>query len=112
MKLDYGTQLSPDPIKLSVGGMLRKPTLRRIAEITFGLFNLYEMFLKCTPKDYYLKIVKNDGKATWDAIPAAEQERITMYDIILEDESLQKFYSEIFEFFFEERVLFIEGFFE
>lgn len=111
MKLDYGTQLSPEPIKLSVGGTLRKPTLRRIAKITFGLFNLYEMLIKCDPKDYYLKIIKDGGKELWDAIPAEKQDVLTMYDLILESDQLQNFYSEIFEFFFEEHVVFLEGFF-
>lgn len=111
MKLDYGTQLSPDPIKLSVGGKLVKPTLSRISQLTFSLFNLYEMFVKCTPEEYYTKLLRDDGNKLWDEIPDDQKSTLTMYDLIIKDVNLQTFYTEIFEFFFEEHVAFIEGFF-
>ena len=111
MRFDYGTMFSPEPITLSIGGRLIKPTLRQIAKITFNRFNLYEMFLKCTPEDYYTKVLQESGKELWDAIPKDQKDSLTMYDLIIRDEHLQTFYSEIFEFFFEEHVCFMEGFF-
>lgn len=111
MRFDYGTMLSPEPILLSIGGRLTKPTLRQIARITFSRFNLYEMFLKCTPKDYYTKVLQEGGKELWNAIPDEQKQTLTMYDLILNQEHLQTLYSEIFEFFFGDHVTFLEGFF-
>lgn len=111
MILDYGTLLSPAPITLSVG-TIKKPRLRDIAGITFSTFNMYEVFLKCTPKNYFTKILKNNGGIEkWDSLSDDERDALTMYSLILEDEHLQKLYVDIFEFFFCEHVAFREEFF-
>ena len=86
MRLDYGTQLSPVPITLSIG-TLRKPTLKEISQITFDRFSFYEFFLKLSPETYYTKLRKeNDGEAFWDSLTEEEQDKITIYNIIEEDE--------------------------
>lgn len=110
MKLDYGTQLSPEPIMLSVGS-LRKPKLIEIAALNFEKFDLYEMFIKMTPELFYTKIKGDDGKAYWDSLLDDEQDDMTLYDLILNDASLQKTYEEILNFFFVETVVFKEGMF-
>lgn len=111
MRLDYGTQLSPVPITLSIG-TLRKPTLKEISQITFDRFSFYEFFLKLSPETYYTKLRKeNDGEAYWGSLTEEEQDKITIYNIIEEDEKIRSTYVEIFNFFFVETVIYQEGFF-
>lgn len=111
MKLDYGTQISPVPITLSVG-VLKKPTLREISEITFDKFTFYEFLVKMNPETFYTELQKeNGGKEYWESLTEEEQSSITMYDIILDDERLCNTYLELFNFFFVESVIFREGFF-
>lgn len=110
MKLDYGTQISPIPITLSIGTM-KKPTLREIAQLTFDKFSEYEFFLKLTPKLYYTIIRKDSGKEYWDSITEEEQSIIDIYSIIENDENIQNIYVEIFNFFFVENVVYEKGFF-
>lgn len=109
MRLDYGTQISPVPITLSVG-VLRKPTLQEIAELTFDRFTYYEFLIKMTPEIYYTELQKeNGGKEYWESLTEEQQENITLYNLILEDERLCNTYVEIFNFFFVETVIFKEG---
>lgn len=111
MRLDYGTQLSPVPITLSIG-TLRKPTLKEISQITFDRFSFYEFFLKLSPETYYTKLRKeNDGEAYWCSLTEEEQDKITIYNIIEEDDKIRSTYVEIFNFFFVETVIYQEGFF-
>lgn len=111
MRLDYGTQLSPVPITLSIG-TLRKPTLKEISQITFDRFSFYEFFLKLSPETYYTKLrTENDGVAYWSSLTEEERDKITIYDIIKEDEQIRNTYVEIFNFFFVETVIYQEGFF-
>lgn len=111
MRLDYGTQISPVPITLSIG-VLRKPTLREIAEITFNKFTYYEFLIKLTPKIYYTELLKeNGGKEYWESLSEKQQKSITLYDIVLKDKQLCNIYVEIFNFFFVETVIYQEGFF-
>lgn len=109
MVLDYGTQLSPAPIKLSIG-TIKKPLLRDIALISFEKFNLFEAFLKMTP-ERFLTNIKDNGVQYWDSIDTEQRKQISMYDLILTDSSLCDVYVEIFNFFFVEPVVFSEGLF-
>lgn len=111
MILDYGSLLSPEPIKLSFGGTLRKPTLREISKVTFGTFNLYEALLKCTPKEYFTNMASESGKQKWEAFSDEERDSLTMYGVICSEPELQALYVEVLEFFFVERVSFVEGLF-
>lgn len=111
MRLDYGTQLSPVPITLSIG-TLRKPTLKEISQITFDRFSFYEFFLKLSPETYYTKLrIENDSDAYWSSLTEEERDKITIYDIIKEDEKIRNTYVEIFNFFFVETIIYQEGFF-
>lgn len=110
MKLDYGTLLSPTPIKLSIG-TLRKHTLREISELSFDRFSLYETFLKITPEIYYTKMCDEDKKVYWKSLKEDIQDNMTMYDLVLKDDTVRELYTELFNFFFEEFVVFKEGFF-
>lgn len=105
MELDYGAQLSPAPIKLSIG-TVRKPRLKEIADIGFDELNMYETFTKMTPELLYTKIKGEEGKAFWESLTKEEHMNITMFDLIIDDESLQKVYLSIFKFFFVEPVIF------
>lgn len=110
MKLDYGTQLSYEPIMLSIG-TLRKPTLREISKLSFDNFNIFESFLKMTPEFFYETFNGDEGKEYWNTLPEEQQNNITLYDVIKKDAKLQKIYVEIFNFFFIENVVFEEELF-
>lgn len=110
MHFDYGTQLSPVPIKLSIG-TLKKPKLLEISELGFDKFNMFEAFLKMTPELFYTKIKGNEGKTYWESLSEQKQEDISLYSLILADESLQETYLSIFRFFFVEPVVFKEDMF-
>lgn len=110
MRLDYGIQMSPFPITLSVG-TLKKPKLREIFDsslnMSFEKFKQFEVFLKMTPKKYYTIIMKNDnGVMLWSSLSDEQKKRINMYDIIIVDKRLQYVYTEIFNYFFVENVEF------
>lgn len=112
MRLDYGTQLSPAPIKLSIG-TLRKPTLREITDTTndmsFEKFNFFQVFLKMTPEKYYGSISLNNP--LWSSLSEDAKDDMNMYDVVLKDEKVRSIYLEILNFFFLEKVIFKEGFF-
>lgn len=110
MRLDYGTQISPVPITLSIG-VLRKPTLSEISKISFEKFGYYEFLLTMNPETYYTKIRDNDGQEYWESLTEEEQNKITLYDLITEDDKLQYLYTEILNFFFVETVVYREGLF-
>lgn len=114
LKFDYGTQLSPCPIVLSIG-TLKKPKLSEIADTKSGMgfdkFNYFEILLKMSPKFFYTKIKGDDGIKYWDSLTEEQQESISLYQVIINDEKLLKDYIEIFNFFFIEPVIFKEGYF-
>lgn len=111
MRLDYGTQLSPVPITLSIG-VLRKPTLREISELTFDKFTYYEFLIKMTPEIYYTELQKESGgKKYWENLTEEQRENVTLYDLILDDIRLCNTYVEVLNFFFVESVIFREGYF-
>lgn len=109
MKLDYGSLLSPEPISLSIG-TIRHPILREISKISFQKFGAYQYFLKLSPEDYYTKINK-DYEDYWNNLPEITRKTVSLYDIILNDEGLRNTYVEIFNFFFVEKIMFIDNFF-
>ena len=111
MVFTYSMLLNPEPIKLSIGH-LRKPTLGDIAKISFERHSVYQAFSKYTPRDYYTKLLKNNGGIEkWEAMPDDEKDKLTMYMLIKADIQLQKLYTDLLKFFFEENVVFKEGFF-
>lgn len=113
MKLDYGTMISPYPIQLTIG-TINKPTLGQIAdqrEIGFDVFGLYESFLVMTPEEYYKNFDKEGYETVWSTKPDEEKVFISMYSLITENENLQNIYTELFNLFFEEPVIFRDGFF-
>lgn len=110
MRLDYGTQLSPSPITLSIGNM-KKPTLREISQLSFDKFSFYEFLMKLTPELYYTKLKANGGKEKWKSMPDEEKDELKMYDIILSDDSIKNSYVDLMNFFFVENVVFQEGYF-
>lgn len=110
MKLDYFTLLCPEPISLSIG-TIRQPTLREIGKLSFPKFGMYQVYLKLTPNDYYEIINKDDAEKYWNVLTDEEKKDTSLYDIILLEESLRDAFLEVFNFFFVERVIFIDNFF-
>ena len=116
MRFDYGTQISPFPIPLSVG-MLRKPKLRDIADpkskpaMSFTKFMFYEFLISMTPKEFFTKAEVEKGQEFWDSLSEEEKRGLTVYDLIQLNPTLMQNFLEVFNFFFEETVLFVEGVF-
>lgn len=116
MKLSYGTQISPFPIPLSVG-VLRKPKLRDIAnpqgefKMSFEKFNFYEFLITMTPEDFFTKVDLDEGKEFWNSLSDKEKQEITIYDLISGNANLINYFLEVFNFFFEETVLYVDGIF-
>lgn len=112
-RLDYGTQISFDPIRLSIG-TIRKPTLADISDtekMGFDKFYFMEFLAKMTPEDYYTKLLKEEnGAEKWESIPEATRNNLTLFDLIATDKQLQKLYLELFNFFFEETVIYVDGY--
>lgn len=108
MKLDYGTLLSNEPIKLSIG-TIRKPTLRDIAKLTFPVFEQYESIIKLTPENLLSQISEENGKSIWDMIPDDQKKEITIYDILYENYELANEYIKMLQFFFIEQVDYSDG---
>lgn len=114
MRFDYGTQLSPNPIVLSIGTLI-KPKLKDIADTTKGMsfdkFNYFEFLIKMTPESFYTKIKGDEGKQYWNSLSEDEKENLTLYQVVIKDESLLNTFIDIFNFFFIEKVIFKEGYF-
>lgn len=110
MKFDYGTQLSPFPIELSIGTLI-KPRLSDIAKISFERFGYYEFLLKMSPETFYTKLKGDEGAEYWDSLSEMKQEDLSLYDVIIENEDLINTFIEIFNFFFLEDVIYKDGYF-
>lgn len=89
MKLDYATLISPYPFSLDRVGAIKAPTLREIwnPHVTWRTYNLFLQLLLMTPQIYC-------GKTD-----------ISMFDLIALNPNLQNSYEKMFDFFFEETVL-------
>lgn len=110
MKLDYFTLLCPEPISLSIG-TIKPPTLRDIGKLTFPVFGMYQVYLKLTPSDYYELLNRESGEKNWDTLTDNEKKEITLYDVVVFEDSLHDAFTDVFNFFFVERVIFRDGFF-
>lgn len=110
MKFDYGTQLNPYPIMLSIGTLV-KPKLQKIAYISFDKFNYYEVLIKMSPETFYTKIKGKEGVEYWNSLSEEEQNNLTLYNVVISDGQLTNTFVEIFNFFFKETVIFKEGYF-
>ena len=111
MILDYGTQISFEPIKLAVG-TIKKPTLREISKISFAKFQLFESILRLEPQDFFENDkIDNSIKEFWNKLTDEEKSKVTTYTILLIDEQIAILFTEAFDFFFEEDVSFEENIF-
>lgn len=97
MKLSYANLLSPYPLKLNIGSV-KKPKLKDIAEMSFERFNEYQVLLRF--QSALNTASEDNGQKTADA-----------FEIIVQTKSFQEEYVEMFNFFFEERVVFHDSFF-
>ena len=111
MKLNYGTQLSPFPIVLSIGTLI-KPTLREISDpskgMSFEKLNYYEVLIKMTPEIFYTKIKGEEGRKYWNSLTETQKNNISLYHTVINDKQLLQTFVEIFNFFFLENVSFYE----
>lgn len=110
MRLDYGSQLSPYPLELSIGTLV-KPKLSDIAKITFDKFNYFEVLITLTPELFFSGFADDMGKEYWSKLSDDEKSGINIYDIIIGNDALKDLFLEIFNFFFQQTVIFREGYF-
>ena len=110
MKLEYYSLLCPTPIRLSIGS-IKKHTLREIGEFSFIRFRVYEVYLLLTPTTYYNSLATDEEKAYWELVPEEQKLQTTLYDLILMYTHLREQFTEIFNFFFIERVIFKDNIF-
>jgi hypothetical protein len=106
--------LSPYPIKLSIGTLI-KPTLKQIFDPVDGIgyeqYRNYEAFTKLTPKLFYTKMDGEEGLAIWESFTDAQKSQVKMFNVIKSNEQLLHDYLDLFNFFFMEHVSFEGGFF-
>ena len=111
MRFDYGTQISPFSIPLSVG-TLRKPKLCDIANpkakpsMSFAKFMFYEFLISMTPEEFFTKAENEKGKEFWNTLSEEDKSGLTVYDLIQLNPTLMQNFLEVFNFFFEETVLY------
>lgn len=110
MKLDYGTLLSPSPIRLSIG-TVRKPMLLAISEVSFEKFGYYEFLLKLDPETFYTKMCNDACRKQWESLSADARKEVCLFDLIEKESFLQKQFEDLFRFFFLETVTYQEGLF-
>ena len=87
MKLDYFTLLCPEPISLSIG-TIKKPTLREISKLTYPKYGMYQVYLKLTPKDYYMYLNREQGELYWDILSEEQKKDFSLYDLIITEKCL------------------------
>lgn len=115
MKLDYGTLISPYPIKLSIG-TIRQPKLKDIANpeiagLNFDRFKNYQVLLKITPEIFYTEIKKDDGgEEYWDSLTDEQRQQMSLLDIMASDEDFKDAVIEVLQFFFVEKVQYFSGY--
>ena len=110
MLLDYGTLLSEEPIRFPIGS-IKPPTIGDIKKITFAKFQLYEMYLQITPKDFFSKSKDQEIKQIWESMSDEQREQLTLFNMILSEKMLQDIYTEVLNFFFVEDVYFEKNMF-
>jgi len=106
MKLDYGTLISPLPLYIEKVGNIRSPTLRDIwnPKITYQKYNTYILYLLMDIKTYCEQI--DISKLEWyKSLSDEDKLNTNIFDFIIENSFLQNTFSEIFNFFFEENVI-------
>lgn len=112
MILDYGTLLSRKPIKLSIGIIIKKPTISDVEDITYNTFYFYESLTKMNPRTFYEEVDKEGAADYWDRLSEKEKEELTMYQAICVNPKLQDLYCGLFKFFIDtEYVRFSNGIF-
>jgi hypothetical protein len=110
MKLDYASLISPYPLRLEHIGSIKSPTLREIfqPQITYKGYQLCLSLLSMTPKTYCEKMDPSRN-AWYQSLSEEEQNRLTMFDLIEKDASLQISYQNALNFFFVETVAWDTG---
>ena len=106
MRLDYADLISPYPFPIKKIGNVKSPTLKEIwnPKVTYQKYNIYLAFISMDVKTYCEKI--DVSKSKWyQSLSDNDKLNINMFDIILEDESPRDTFLEIFNFFFEENVM-------
>jgi len=110
MKLSYDLMLSPFPIKLSIGTLI-KPTIGQIFKLGLSEYEAYQMLMKLSPENYYMTIYDGDGQSLWESFTDEQKVKVKLFNIIKTDESLVNDYKQLLNFFFEEKVLYYNGLF-
>ena len=112
MRLSYEELIAPSdvPITLSIGH-IKNHSLREIFKHGINAFRLYQFYLQLKPFDYYTQLNKEEGSSYWDKLTEEQRNDISMYDVIITNDDVASTYEELFDFFFVERVVYIDKLF-
>lgn len=105
MKLGYDLMLSPFPIKLSIGTLI-KPTIGQIFRLGLEEYEAYQILMKLTPENFYMTLYQGDGQSLWESFTDEQKIQLKLFNILKTDESLINDYIQLLNFFFEERVVY------
>lgn len=106
MKLDYAALISPYPFYLERIGSIKSPTLREIwsPNVTYPVYQTYLTILLMTPQTYCEEA--NPSISGWyQSLSEDEKQTVNMIELISMDKNLQNLYTKMFNFFFEETVI-------
>lgn len=106
MKLDYATLISPYSLYISNIGHVKSPLLSEIwnPKITYKKYSHFLSLLVLTPQLYCENV--NPLKLEWyNGLSDDDKNKLSMVYFIKNDKQLQNNYSSIFNFFFEENVI-------
>ncbi len=106
MRLDYADLISPLPFYIDKVGSIRSPTLKDIwnPKVTYQKYNAYISYLIMDLKTYCEQV--DISKLEWyKSLPDEDKLKISTYDFIFDNEFLKNIFTEIFNFFFDENVI-------
>lgn len=107
MRLSYGDLLSPAPLYLEFW-CVSKPTLRQIAEISFGVYDMFLTFANISPDFYFKALCPPQIRELWDQMDDAEKADVTMFSLAIETEQIAQVYQQMLNFFSPFNVVFEE----
>lgn len=106
MELKYFDMISPQPIQLTIGNVV-KPKLKDIARMGYDTFNFYTALMKSDP----VEVLRKQHSDTYSKMTEEEINNFSMLQLIEKDYNLQIIFTEIMNFFFMEKVVYKDGIF-
>lgn len=109
-ELSYWDLLNPEPISFPFG-TLRKPTLSEIASISMDKYLLYEILARGDVRLIREMFFGGHKDESGEASQDGDGDTTSVYELILQNESVRNLYTEVLNFFIVEEVIFYDGYF-